>query len=102
MGEWKPGAPSLRIFIRKIAYLLAEWRLALDDGGRFLDPLGGEAAEAEWTSGKLFDVTAGLVWRLTGERVDAIGVDHGRTIARGGTLARFGAGLKTTRSLRDD
>ena len=55
-----------------------EWRLALDDGGRFLDAWGGEAAEAGWTPGELFDVTAGLVWRLAGERVEAIGADHVR------------------------
>jgi hypothetical protein len=66
----------------------AEWRLALDDGGRFLDAWGSEAAEAGWTPGQLFDVTAGLVWRLAGERVEAIGGDHvqlsdGRAIVRG-------------------
>lgn len=56
----------------------AEWRLALDDGGRFLDAWGSEAAEAEWTPRELFDVTAGLVWSLGGERVDAIGKDYAR------------------------
>ncbi len=65
----------------------AQWRLALDDGGRFLDAWGSEAAETGWTPGELFDVTAGLVWRLAGDQVDAIGADHvrlsdGRTIAR--------------------
>ena len=65
-----------------------EWRLALDDGGQFLDAWGSEAADMGWTPGELFDVTAGLVWRLAGERVEAIGAEHvrlsdGRTIARG-------------------
>ena len=55
-----------------------EWRQALDDGGRFLDALGNEAAELRWTPGELFDVRAGLVWRLAGERVEAIGADHVR------------------------
>ena len=37
--------------------------------------------------GELFDVTAGLVWRLAGERAEAIGADHvrlrdGRAIMR--------------------
>ena len=64
-----------------------EWRLALDDGGRFLDAWGNEAAEMGWTPGDLFDVTAGLAWRLAGERVETIGADHvrlsdGRTIMR--------------------
>jgi len=79
----------------------AEWRLALDDGGRFLDAWGNEAAEAEWTPGELFDVTAGLIWRVAGERVEAIGAEHvrlgdGRTIARGEPLKRFGSELETT------
>ena len=64
----------------------AEWRFALDDGGRFLDAWGNEAADMGCTPGELFDVTAGLIWRLAGERVEAIGADHvrlsdGRTIA---------------------
>ncbi len=49
----------------------AEWRRALDDGGRFLDAWGEDAAALGWTPGDLFDVTAGLVWRLAGERVEA-------------------------------
>jgi hypothetical protein len=64
-----------------------DWRLALDDGGRFLDTWGAEADEADWTPGELFDVRAGLVWCLAGERVEALGVNHvrlsdGRTIRR--------------------
>ena len=31
-----------------------------------------------WTPGELFDVTAGLAWRLAGERVQAIGADRAR------------------------
>ena len=34
----------------------AEWRLALDDGGRFLDAWGADAATMRWTAGELFDV----------------------------------------------
>jgi hypothetical protein len=56
----------------------AEWRLALDGGGRFLDAWGEDAAALGWTPGDLFDVTAGLVWRLAGERVEALGPDHAR------------------------
>jgi hypothetical protein len=68
----------------------AEWRLALDDGGQFLDAWGEDAAALGWTSGDLFDVKGGLVWRLCGERVEALGPDHarlgdGRTIERGET-----------------
>ena len=71
----------------------AEWRLALDDGGRFLDAWGADAAATRWTAGELFDVPrngqpGGLVWQLKGERVNALGEDRvrladGRTIKRG-------------------
>ena len=71
----------------------AEWRLALDDGGRFLDAWGEYATALGWTPGELFDVPregrlGGLVWRLAGERVEALGPAHvrlgdGRTIMRG-------------------
>ncbi len=65
----------------------ADWRLALDDGGRFLDAWGADAATMQWTPGDLFDVTAGLVWRLAGASVEAIGADRvhsrdGRVILR--------------------
>ena len=66
----------------------AEWRLALNDGGLFLDAWGDDAAALDWTPGALFDVASGLVWRLGGERVEAFGVDHarlsdGRVVMRG-------------------
>ncbi len=53
----------------------------------FCDLFGCEGAALGWTPGELFDVAAGLVWRLAGERVHAIGAEHvrledGRTIAR--------------------
>ena len=61
----------------------AEWRLAIDDGGRFLDAWGSEAAVLGLSPGDLFDVRAGIVWRLAGGRVEALvvdgdGVDHVR------------------------
>ncbi len=64
-----------------------QWRHALNDGGRFLDEWGREAAELRWRPGELFDVTAGLVWRLAGQRVVYIGADRvhlrdGRVILR--------------------
>jgi hypothetical protein len=70
----------------------AEWRLALDDGGRFLGACGADAAAMRWTAGELFDVPrdgrpGGLVWQLKGERVGTLGEDrarltHGRMIKR--------------------
>ena len=38
----------------------ADWRRALDDGGRFLDGFGEKAAEIGWSPGELFDVGRGL------------------------------------------
>jgi hypothetical protein len=63
------------------------WRLAIDDAGRLLDTWGVEADEAGWTPGELFDVTTGLVWRLAGERVEAIRAGHVR-LRNGRTLPR--------------
>jgi hypothetical protein len=70
----------------------AEWRLALDDGGRFLDAWGADAATMRWTAGELFDVprnrgTGGLIWLLAGERVTALGEDRAR-LADGRTIKR--------------
>ena len=64
-----------------------EWRLALDDGGHFLDAWGSDAAAMGWMPGALFDVTAGLIWRLAGERVQAPGPDHAR-LSDGRTIER--------------
>jgi hypothetical protein len=71
----------------------AEWRLALDDGAFFLDTRGADAAATRWTAGELFDVPregtpGGLVWRLKGERGEALGeagarLTNGRIIGRG-------------------
>jgi hypothetical protein len=54
----------------------ASWRLALDDGGRFLDQWGSRAAELDWRSAELFAVRAGLVWRLCGDPVEDIYADR--------------------------
>jgi hypothetical protein len=63
------------------------WRRAIDDAGRFLDAWGGEAAEAGWTPGELFDAVTGFVWRFAGQGVESLSADHvrlsdGRTILR--------------------
>jgi hypothetical protein len=59
------------------------WRQVLDDGGRFLDRWGSLAAQLDWTAGALFDTPktetpGGLLWRLDGGMVEAIGPDHAR------------------------
>ncbi len=71
----------------------AEWRLAINDAGLFLDAWSADAAAMRWSAGELFDVPragrpGGLVWFLKGERVNALGEDRacladGRTINRG-------------------
>jgi hypothetical protein len=56
----------------------AEWRLALEAGGRFLDAWGSEATELRWTAGEKFNASTGLVWRLHGACVEALGLDGAR------------------------
>jgi hypothetical protein len=65
----------------------AEWRQALDDGGLFLDRWGADAAALGYSPGELFDVVAGLIWRLAGEQVTGVGtysvlLPGGRAIKR--------------------
>ncbi len=61
----------------------AEWRLAVNDAGLFLDAWGADAAAMGWSAGALYDVpradrTGGLVWQLIGAGVEALGADHAR------------------------
>ena len=56
----------------------AAWRLALDDGGRFLDCWGPDAAALGWTVAHLFALPSGLVWRLAGRSVEGLGPRHVR------------------------
>jgi hypothetical protein len=71
----------------------AEWRQALDDGGRFLDAWGWACGSGwEWSVAELFRIPGatgegGLIWRLGGALVEGYGPDHvrlgdGRTIKR--------------------
>jgi hypothetical protein len=50
-----------------------QWRLALDDGGRFIDEWGVEAAEAGWTPGELFDAEAASfgAWPASASKLSA-------------------------------
>ena len=80
----------------------AAWRLALDDGGRFLDGWGADAATMLWTAGELFDVprggrAGGLVWQLRGERVEALGVARARLRA----VAQSGGGRENDGRFED-
>ena len=61
----------------------AQWRRALDDGGRFFDAWGSLAAEWGWNIAELFDVPShsqfgGLFWFIEGATVEAFGPDHAR------------------------
>ncbi len=60
------------------------WRRAVDDGGRFLDTWGEEAAALGWRVPELFDLpteekSGGLIWFLEGERIDALSGGSART-----------------------
>ncbi len=83
-----------RLQCQRASYVSEEARRrAIDDGGRFLDAWGADAAMMQWTASELFDVPregrpGGLVWQLKGERVNALGedqarLDDGRMIKRG-------------------
>jgi hypothetical protein len=55
-----------------------EWRLAINDAGRFLDQWASRAIEFGWTAGELFDVPrdgrpGGFIWFIQGERIEAFG-----------------------------
>jgi len=56
----------------------ADWRRALDDGGRFLDAWGSMAAEWQWSVADIFDVSGGLIWKIAGRAVEAFGPEHAR------------------------
>lgn len=55
------------------------WQRAVVSAGLFLDRWGEDAARLGWTAGQLFDAPYGLVWRLDGGLVEALGIDHART-----------------------
>jgi hypothetical protein len=67
----------------------ADWHRALQDGGLFLDEFGNEAARLCWRPDELFDLRNGLIWRLSGERVLAVGT-HGVRLRNGLTLGKRG------------
>jgi hypothetical protein len=75
----------------------AEWRRALDNGGRFFDAWAWVSeTEWAWTVGELFDVpgagsAGGLIWRLGGALVEAYGPAHVR-LSDGRMILREGIG----------
>jgi hypothetical protein len=83
----------------------AEWRLAINDAGLFLDAWGADAAAMQWSAGELFDLPragrpGGLVWQLNGKGIDALGPDHvrtndGRVILRGARERRPNSSIRT-------
>ncbi len=54
------------------------WQRAVVSAGLFLDRWGEDAARLGWTAGQLFDVAHGLIWKLDGGLVEALGIDHAR------------------------
>jgi hypothetical protein len=65
----------------------------------YLDAWGEDAVALGWMPGDLFDVTAGLVWRLVGERVAALRPDHAR-LADGRTVIRETSASETRTPVR--
>ncbi|MGD0635668.1 MAG: hypothetical protein ABSA13_15580 [Beijerinckiaceae bacterium] len=68
------------------------WYRAIDDGGRFLDQWGNEAAALGWTASDLFNVPregqpGGLIWQLTGDRIETLSGGHAR-IGNGRSIER--------------
>lgn len=49
-------------------YAVEEWRIAIDDAGRFLDDFGRKAASLGWQAGDIFG-SSGLAWALRGASV---------------------------------
>ena len=61
-----------------------EWRQAIIDAGLFLDCWGSPALELGWTPADLFDAArdgspGGLVWRIKGQGIRALGDGHAVT-----------------------
>jgi hypothetical protein len=54
------------------------WQGVVNDTGRFLDRWGREADRFGWSSDELFQQPHGLVWKLSGGRVEALGINHAR------------------------
>ena len=62
----------------------AQWRIALDDGGRFMDMWGKRAAALGWSVDALFDpprddTSGGLIWQLDGADAIELRTDSVRT-----------------------
>jgi hypothetical protein len=99
-SDWVPAVYLegwARLNCQRLASVVeAGWPQALDDGGRFLDEWGSEAANLGWRPGELFDATDGLIWHLAGQRVVYIGADRvdlrdGRVILRVETRGQRGS-----------
>lgn len=86
-------------------YSVAQWRQLIDDGGRFLDEWGAEAARLGWRAVDAFGVIrslgtdmrprdevgqrSGLVPLISGGRVTGIGPDLARITMPTGTATTF-------------
>ncbi len=86
-------------------YTIGQWRQLIDDGGRFLDEWGAEAARLGWRAVDCFGVVkslgtdmrprdevgqrSGLVTLITGGRVTSIGADFARITMPTGTATTF-------------
>ena len=54
--DWRPIAFRARLQCQRPSYAPVDtWQRAIEDGGRFLDAWGTDAATMRWTVGELFD-----------------------------------------------
>ncbi|MGB9151824.1 MAG: hypothetical protein WCD70_01925 [Alphaproteobacteria bacterium] len=97
--EWAEGYATLCTMPRPSVYSLGRWQQIIDDGGRFLDAWGREAAALGWRAVDVFGVNpdapecrydgAGLVPLLTGRRVCDIRKDTAQIDCGAGIIQTF-------------
>jgi len=97
--EWAEGFATLCTMPRPAAYASERWKHLVDDGGRFLDAWGRQAAALGWRAVDVFGVNPdapesrydgmGLVPLLNGSRVKAITADTARVENSDGTGLTF-------------
>lgn len=102
---WAEAFASLDRAQPVAGYSLGQWRQLIDDGGRFLDEWGAEAARLGWRAVDVFGIVrslgtdlrprdevgqrSGLVPLITGGRVTSIGPDRATITMPTGTASTY-------------
>lgn len=97
--EWREGFASLQVAQMPRGFDRATWAQVIDDGGRFLDAWGPQAAALGWTGREVFgvdpgapinrDENKGLVMLLQGRPVVALTADSCTIETRPGNTLRI-------------